>query len=42
MVFFGTSGGTYGTPDEFEIVDRTADGALRFTREHSITISGLE
>ena len=41
-VFFGTSGGTYGTPDEFEIVDRTADGALRFTREHSITISGLE
>ncbi len=41
-VFFGTSGGTYGTPDEFEIVDRTADGALRFTREHSIIISGLE
>ena len=40
-VFFGTSGGTYGTSDEFEIVDRTADGALRFTREHSVTISGL-
>jgi len=41
-VFFGTSGGTYGTPDEFEIVDRTADGALNFAREHSVTISGLE
>ena len=41
-VFFGTSGGTYGTPDEFEIVDRTADGALRFAREHSVTIAGLE
>ena len=41
-VFFGTSGGTYGTPDEFEVEDRTADGGLRFTREHSVTISGLE
>ena len=41
-VFFGTSGGTYGTPDEFEIVNRNAEGALHFTREHSITISGLQ
>ncbi len=41
-VFFGTSGGTYGTPDEFEVVDRTSDGGPRFAREHSVTISGLE
>ena len=30
-VFFGTSGGTYGTPDEFEVVDRTF-GAIRLER----------
>lgn len=41
-VFFGSSGGTYGTPDEFEEVDRAADGGPRFAREHSVTISGLE
>jgi fibronectin type 3 domain-containing protein len=41
-VFFGTSGGTYGTPDEFEGVDRAPDGGPRFAREHSVTISGLE
>ncbi|MBT4610261.1 MAG: T9SS type A sorting domain-containing protein [Gemmatimonadetes bacterium] len=41
-VFFGTSGGTYGTADEFEIPDKTVDGSLRLTQEHAITISGLE
>jgi len=41
-VFFGTSGGTYGSTDEFEIPDKTVDGSLRLTQEHAITISGLE
>ncbi len=41
-VFFGSSGGTYGTPDEFEEVDRSPDGGPNFAREHSVTISGLE
>lgn len=41
-VFFGTSGGTYGSADEFEIPDKTADGSLRLSQEHTITISGLE
>ena len=41
-VFFGTAGGTYGTSDEFEVADQTADGNLRLSQEHSITISGLD
>ncbi len=41
-VFFGTSGGTYGTPDEFEVVNRGPSGGPRFAREHSITVAGLE
>jgi hypothetical protein len=41
-VFFGTSGGTYGTADEFEFADKTADGSLRLAQEHAITISGLD
>jgi hypothetical protein len=41
-IFLGTRGGTYGTPDEFEIADRTVDGNLRLSQQHSITVSGLE
>jgi hypothetical protein len=41
-VFFGTTGGTYGTADEFEIRDHTPDGNLRLSRKHAIIIGGLE
>ena len=41
-VFFGTRNGTYGTADEFEISDQTADGTLRLSQEHAITVAGLE
>jgi len=41
-VFFGTHEGSYGTVDEFEVADQTADGNLRLAQEHSITISGLD
>jgi hypothetical protein len=41
-LFFGTRDGTYGTADEFEVPDQTADGSLRLAQEHAIVVSGLE